>query len=183
MTCALAEYQLFEKESVKVSMFGSLIVITSTAGIAVPMLWPLVVAAAGASGYRQLTSSSDDALLRGEITSEIAHQKTVEVSLEHKIIEVVEEQVDRDRTLRFVKGDVTVAFKRDLRGKFSVQVSGPDTMSRRELEYMGRDFLGTIIQQFAYNRMAEEMERRGANIIGEEVNENGDIVLKLRRWD
>jgi hypothetical protein len=41
----------------------------------------------------------------------------------------------------------------------------------------------TLVQQFAYNRMAREMEQRGANVVGEEVNENGDIVLKLRRWE
>ena len=32
-------------------------------------------------------------------------------------------------------------------------------------------------------RGVQEMERRGANIVNEEQTEQGDVVLKLRRWE
>ncbi len=59
---------------------------------------------------------------------------------------------------------------------------GPAAKSARELEAIGREFAFTLIQQFAYNRMVQEMERRGATLASEEVNENGDIVLRPRHW-
>lgn len=162
---------------------GALFILTPTIGWAAPLLWPIVFTAAGALGYKQVTSTSDTAVLRGEANQAMNALKTIEIPLETQITDVVEDEVGRDQVLRFTKGDIVVVFKRDLRGKFSIQVSGPDKMTRRELEYVGREFLGVVVQQFAYNKMAQEMERRGANIVGEEVNEEGDIVLKLRRWE
>ncbi len=162
---------------------GSLFILAPTIGWAAPLVWPLVLTAAGALGYKQVTSIADNAPLRGEANAAINAQKIVEIPLEAQVIDAVEDEVKRDQVLRFVKGDIVVVFKRDLRGKFSVQVSGPDTLTRRELEFAGREFLGAVVQQFAYNKMAEQMERRGANIIGEEITEEGDIVLKLRRWE
>ena len=40
-----------------------------------------------------------------------------------------------------------------------------------------------IAQRFALSRIAVEMEKRGATAIEEELQENGDIVIKMRRWD
>lgn len=147
------------------------------------MLWPLALTAAAALGYKQVTSTADNAVLRGEANSSINTMKTVEVPLEVEITDAVEDEIARDQVLRFQKDNIIVTFKRDLRGKFSVQIAGPDTMTTRELQYVGREFLNTVVQQFAYNKMAAEMERRGTNIVGEEITEEGDIVLKLRRWD
>lgn len=162
---------------------GSIFILTPTIGWATPLLWPIVLTVAGALGYRQLTSTQDNSLLRGELNAELNSRRTISLPLEVHVTDAVETDVKRDQVLRFAKGDIVVAFKRDLRGKFGVTVNGPDTMTKRELEYLGQEFLNAIVQQFAYNKMAQEMERRGANIVGEEVNENGDIVLKLRRWE
>lgn len=162
---------------------GSIFVLTPTIGWATPLVWPLVLAAAGAMGYKHLTSTADDAALRGDLNRELNSLKTAKLSLDEIVRNMMADEVGREQVLRFVKGEVFLVFKRDSRGKFSIEVSGPDKMTRRELEALGYEFAQTIVQQFAYNKMAAEMERRGANIIGEEVNENGDIVLKLRRWD
>lgn len=168
-------------------MLGSIFLITPTVGWATPLIWPVVIAAAGAMGYKQLTSAEDDAVLRGELNAELNSVRTITIPINETIREQVtnsvEGEVGRDRTLRFHKDGITVSFKRDLRGKFSIQVTAAETCTRREMEHRGMEFLETIIQQFSYNKMAQEMERRGANIVGEEVNENGDIVLKLRRWE
>ncbi|MGI8907863.1 MAG: hypothetical protein ACR2IE_15385 [Candidatus Sumerlaeaceae bacterium] len=162
---------------------GTIFILTPTIGWATPLLWPIIFSVAGALGYKQLTSASDDALLRGELNKELNALKTATLPLENIVKDLVAEEVGREQVLRFTKGDIIVVFKRDSRGKFSVEASGPNSMTKRELEVAGLDFAQNVVQQFAYNKMAAEMERRGANIIGEEVNENGDIVLKLRRWD
>lgn len=162
---------------------GSIMILTPTIGWATPLLWPVVLTVAGAMGYKQLTSAKADSLLRGEINAELENKRTIELPLEVQVTDAVEEEVKRDQVLRFEKDGIIVTFKRDLRGKFSIRVTGPDSKTKRELEYLGREFMGAVVQQFAYNKMALEMERRGANIVGEEITEEGDIVLKLRRWD
>jgi hypothetical protein len=60
---------------------------------------------------------------------------------------------------------------------------GPDDKTTRQLEAIGTEFAFNLAQQFAFNRMARQMEQRGATVIAEDVNENGDIVLRMRRWD
>jgi hypothetical protein len=134
-------------------------------------------------GYKLYTSSAEDAPLRGKLTKELVHSRIAKLPLDHVVKDMVADEVGREQVLRFVKDNITVVFKRDLRGKFTIEVMGPDTMSTRELERIGMEFAGSLVQQFAYNRMATELERKGANVVGEEINENGDIVLKLRRWE
>lgn len=162
---------------------GTIFFLTPTVGWATPLVWPIVFAVAGAMGYKQLTSTADDAALRGDLNRELNELKTTKLPLDSVVKDMLAEDIGREQVLRFTKGEVILVFKKDARGKFSVEVSGPDSMTKRELEATGLEFAQNVVQQFAYNKMATEMERRGANIIGEEVNENGDIVLKLRRWD
>jgi hypothetical protein len=162
---------------------GTIFILTPAVGWATPLLWPIVFSVAGALGYRQLTSTADDAILRGELNKELNELKIATLPLDQIVKDMVAEEVGREQVLRFVKGDIVLVFKKDSRGKFSVEASGPIRMTKRELEAAGLEFAQNVVQQFAYNKMAAEMERRGANIVGEEVNENGDIVLKLRRWD
>jgi hypothetical protein len=59
----------------------------------------------------------------------------------------------------------------------------PKTMPMRELELRAQAFAAEIAQRFALSRIAVEMEKRGATAIEEELQENGDIVIKMRRWD
>ena len=158
-------------------------VLTPTVGWAFPLIWPALLATAGALGYQAFTSQNEDAPLRGRLSKEMLHQRIVRLPLENLVKDLVAEEVGRDQVLRFVKGDTVLVFKRDVRGKFSIEIMGPDTMSTRELEKMGLEFASTLIQQFAYNRMTKEMEARGATVVNEELNEEGDIVLKLRRWE
>lgn len=162
---------------------GSLIIVTCTMGWNLPLVWPIVLSAAGALGYKVMTNPDNNALLRGDINKELTSLNTVELKIDHEISEVVESEVKRDEVLRFTKDDIILVFKKNLRGKFSIEVSGPNTRTKHELKELGNEFLSVVVQQFSYNRMAEQMERRGANIIGEEVTEEGDIILKLRRWE
>lgn len=162
---------------------GSIYILTCTMGWSLPFVWPIVISAAGSLGYKTVTNLDENSRLKGDINKEINSLQSVKLAIDHQVTEVIDEQVKRDESLQFEKDEITIIFKRDLRGKFSVEVMGPKTKSRQELTALGHEFLGVVVQQFSYNRMAEQMERRGANIIGEEVTEDGDIVLKLRRWE
>lgn len=157
--------------------------ITPTVGWALPLVWPALLSAAGALGYKLFTSTADDAPLRGRLTREMNNLQLVTVPLDQVIRDVVADELGREQVIRFVRDNITIVFKRDVRGKFTIEVMGPVTMPRFELERAGEDFARAVVQQFAYNKMAREMELRGASVVGEEVRENGDIVLKLRRWE
>jgi len=163
-------------------IIGTIYVLSPTVGWAFPLVWPAVLAAAGAAGYKLYTPTSDDAPLRGRLTKQMNQQRIVTVPLDSVVKDVVADEVGRDQVLRFVKDNTVLVFKRDTRGKFSIQIMGPESMSTRELQTIGLEFASTLVQQFAYNKITKEMEVRGANVVSEDVNENGDIVLKLRRW-
>lgn len=158
-------------------------ILTPTVGWALPIVWPLLVSIAGGMGYKLYTSTADDAPLRGKLNKEMNNLRVTKLALEELVKDIVADEVGREQVLRFVKDDIVVIFKRDMRGKFSVEVMGPITYTTRQLESIGLQFAGTLVQQFAYNKVAQEMERRGANVVAEEETAEGDIVLKLRRWE
>lgn len=162
---------------------GCLYILTPTVGWAAPLVWPIALAAAGVLGYKHITDSTESAALRAKAEGQIKASRSVELNLDVELTSPISEDLKRDQVLTFARDEITLVFQRDLRGKFSIRVAGPTEKSAKELEALGREFLGVVIQQFAYNKMAQEMERRGANVVGEEVTEEGDIVLKLRRWE
>ncbi|MCX7624921.1 MAG: hypothetical protein N2Z21_01695 [Candidatus Sumerlaeaceae bacterium] len=163
-------------------MAGALFVLTPTVGWAFPLLWPILMSTAAALGYKLYTSNADDAPLRGKLTSKMKQLRIVKLSLDELITEVVAEEVGRDQVLRFVREDITLVFKRDARGKFSIEVMGPSSLSAERLRAAGVEFAYELIQQFAYHRVVSEMEKRGGNVVNERVDEEGNIVLELRRW-
>ena len=55
--------------------------------------------------------------------------------------------------------------------------------SEEELESVGRELLQSINQHYAYDRVMSDLKSRGFESLEEEVEEDGTIRLKLRRWD
>src|SRR5690349_18146942 len=101
--------------------------VTPAVGWAIPLLWPALLSAAGALGYKLYTSTAEDAPLRGKLTKELMQLKIVKLPLDQVVKDLVSEEVGREQVLRFVKDKITVVFKRDIRGKFTIEVMGPDT--------------------------------------------------------
>src|SRR5688572_22101716 len=99
---------------------GAIYILTPTVGWATPLVWPIVFAVAGALGYRQLTSTEDDATLRGELNAKLNSMKSHTLNLDKLVMDLVGEEVGRDQALRFVKDEIVVMFRRDERGKFTV---------------------------------------------------------------
>ncbi len=161
---------------------GMIFVLTPTVGWAFPLLWPILMSTAGALGYKLYTSTADDAPLRGRLTAAMKKLRTERLALDELVTGVVAEDVGRDQVLRFVRDDITLVFKRDARGKFSIEVMGPDSRTAAELRALGEEFAYQLIQQFAYNRVMTEMERRGINVVSEHRDEEGNIILEMRRW-
>lgn len=156
--------------------------LTPAIGWSLPLVWPLAMAAAGAMGYGYLTDSRNDLVLRGRTTREMEKLRSVKVPLERLVTDMVADEVKREEVLRFAKDDIVLVFKRDSRGKFEVEAMGPAERSHRELETAGLEFAEALVQQFAYNRMVTELEKKGATVVEETVSEEGDVILTMRRW-
>ena len=159
-----------------------LIVIAPVLGWSFVFLSPLIMAAAGALGYSTLTGKKLNDWLQKELVNEMRNLRKVSIPLEDYIKDIVADEMGREERLDFKKDDIVLTFRKDALGKFYVEVVGPRKTPSFELTAIGDEFARTIIQQFAHHRMARELDQRGVYIVGEEVNENGDIILHTRKW-
>jgi hypothetical protein len=104
------------------------------------------------------------------------------VQLEIDQSEIVTNQLGRDQSIKVTRGNVTVTFSRDARGRASICVTGPGHADE-ELRAMGEELSKRVVQRYVYNRLITECRARQFNIVEEEVDENNAIRLKVRHWD
>ena len=160
-----------------------MIIITPIIGWSWPALVPIITAAAGYVGFTKLTGDKQSDWLRGKITAEIEALRTVRLPLDEVLTDVVSEELGREERLDFRREDIVLTFRKDIRGKFFVEVTGPRTKTQRELQEVGSVFASQLIQLFAHHRIASELDRRGVQVVEETTAENGDIVLRVRKWN
>ena len=143
--------------------------------------WPAfsaaVVAAATSLGYTIVHEGIQENQTAS--ASEVGERK---VNLEIEQSEIVTNQLGRDQRIRVTRGDVTVTFSRDARGKAAVCVTGPGH-SDEELRAIGEQLSQRVVQKYVHSRLLEECRARQFNIVEEEVDENNAIRLKVRHWD
>ncbi len=141
--------------------------------------WPAfsaaVVAAASSLGY-QVASDMNEA-----IEVKASNQATT-VQLEIARSEVVTSQLARDQRITLTRGGVTVTFSRDARGKASLCVTG-EGQSKQELKALGEELSQTVVQQYVYQKLMDEMRNRGFIVVDQETNEDRSIRLKVRHWE
>ncbi|OQB21833.1 MAG: hypothetical protein BWY12_01218 [candidate division BRC1 bacterium ADurb.Bin183] len=160
-----------------------IIIITPILGWTWVMLSPLVMATAGALGYKALTGDTLNDWLQKELANDLKNLRKVCVPLEEVVADIVAEEMGREERLDFTKNNIVLTFRKDAHGKFFVEVTGPKTLTMPELLNMGDEFARTIVQQFSHHRIARELDMRGVHIVGEEVAENGDIIIQTRKWN
>jgi hypothetical protein len=163
-------------------MIGSIFVITPTLGWSWPVITPVILATAATLGFKQVTTPSKSRARAGVLGRAQAKRRTAVLPLDAVIVEPVAEEIGRERRLVFEREGIEVVFRRDGRGKFVVEASGPDTLTLAQIRRHGEEFALALIQEFAHNRVVQELERRGVVVVGEEVAENGDIIIRGRRW-
>ena len=141
--------------------------------------WPAfsaaVVAAAASLGYTIVEEGANlnqTAVATGER----------KVNLEIAQSEIVTNQLGRDQRIKVMRGDVTVTFSRDARGKAAICVTGPGH-SDEELRAIGGELSQRVVQKYVHRRLMDEIRTRGFNVVEEAVDENNTIRLKVRHWD
>ena len=158
-------------------------VITPIVGWSWPALLPMISAAAGALGYKHFTESPKlNDWLQGKITEELDNIRKTTLELDEVIQDVVAEELGREERIDFAKDDIILTFKKDIRGKFQIEVRAPLGYSNIQLRQRAMEFASSLIQQFVFNRLATELDRRGVQVVEEETLENGDIRLAVRKW-
>jgi hypothetical protein len=141
--------------------------------------WPAfsaaVVAAASSLGYQVVSGVNE------EIQVAASNQATT-VQLEIARSEVVTNQLARDQRITLTRGGVTVTFSRDVRGKASLCVTG-EGYSKQELKALGEELSQTVVQQYVYQKLMDEMHNRGFIVVDQETSEDRSIRLKVRHWE
>jgi hypothetical protein len=142
--------------------------------------WPAfsaaVAAAATSLGYT-LVEEGLKACQAGKVS---ATRRGVQLEIEQS--EIVTNQLGRDQRITVMRGDVTVTFERDARGRASVCVTGPGHLEE-ELRAIGEELSQRVVQKYVHRRLLDEMQARGFTVVEEEVDENSAIRLKVRHWD
>jgi hypothetical protein len=147
-----------------------------------PALVPILIAVGGALGYRTATKPKGRGRVLNRLEKKLMELRIVEIPLEEHIRDIVSEQLGYEQEMVFEKDDIVLMFGQDARGKFRIRVMGPTKRTLAELRMAGDEFARELIQQFAYNRIAAELDRRGVQVVEETVDEEGNIVLSTRRW-
>ena len=149
------------------------------APVVITTAWPIISAAAvtvmASLGYATVSTAVDVA---NKVQVDTAN--TVELELENS--QEVGEALGREEELVFAKDGVVVTFKRDIRGRLQVCVTG-DGISKKQLREMGEELANKVVQQYVYNRVISELETTDMSIIDQEVDEDETIKIKLRAWN
>jgi len=138
-----------------------------------PLLSSLIASACSALGYNMARE--------GEAELErTLRQNLPSIEMEMANAEVISDAMVREQVLQFTKGGVTATFRKDARGHLSLHVGG--NRSETELAAVGQQLLNRVRQQFAYERVKQELTERGFVLVEEQVEANENIRISVRRF-
>ncbi|HTE19469.1 MAG TPA: DUF1257 domain-containing protein, partial [Armatimonadota bacterium] len=112
---------------------------------------------------------------------ETAAPSPAAVSLVMEESQVMADSLARGEAFAVEREGLHATFSRDGRGRCIVHVSG-EGRSNGELEAAGRELMDRVRQQFAYARVMEELETRGFDVVQEQVEAEGSIRIRVKRW-
>jgi hypothetical protein len=140
--------------------------------------WPAftaaIMAAAASLGYQVVSE--------GAALGEVAQVKgETQVSLEIPQSQVVTETLGRQQTRCVTRDGVTVTFARDARGKATLCVTGTN-QTDDTLRALGEELSNTVVQQYVYQKLLDEMRAKGFVVVQEETEADRSIHLKIRHW-
>jgi hypothetical protein len=143
---------------------------------AVAVSWPVlcsaIAGAAGVLGYRALNAAR-------EAAAEASTANKVEIEIAGA--EVVAEAMKRDSIFSVGKDDIVATFRREADGRCTVHVEGVNR-SDEELDTIGRELAGRVIQQYAYNKVMTELKNRGFTVTQENVQADQTIQIQVAKY-
>ncbi len=126
--------------------------------------------AAGASlGYKE--TETEQVVPRGN--------RSVTVPIEDS--NILGDTMARDSKFTINKDDISATFNREADGRVSVHVSGKNHTDS-ELQTLGKELIGKITQQYAYNKVVTEMKKKGFTVTSEEVANDQTIRIHVSKY-
>lgn len=135
-----------------------------------PLLAAAIAAACSALGYHILRSEQKQA-------TAAKVDESVTLTLD---AQALSDTLEREESITVAQGDITITFYKDPRGRVTMHVNGKNK-TEAELCEIGQTVMNRILQQYAYQRVMQELEKRGFVVVKEEVDENQVIRIRVRR--
>jgi hypothetical protein len=139
--------------------------------------WPILcgaIAAAGSLGYRALKCDSAVSCADQSQT-----QNWVDIPIEDS--QVVADSMARESEFVIRNDDVVATFRRSADGRCTVHVAG-DNKTESELAAVGRDLVGRVTQQYAYNKVISELKAQGFSVTNEEITNDQTIRIRVTKF-
>ena len=139
---------------------------------------PAVAPALGAAAAAAAAALGFAATRARERVSDDVDEEEVECDV---ACEEVSETLLMGETMTFEREGIIIQVTRDERGRTSVRVKG-EGHSKSELKAIGEQMVEQITQQYAYHRVKSLLAEKDLNVVGEEVDEDGSVHLKVRTY-
>ena len=140
--------------------------------IAWPVLSSVIVSALANIGYSAVKGKS-------RVKTEVKEKEEVELDL--KNASAIGETLGEEEELVMTKGDITLAFRKDIDGKCKINVCA-EGKSREELKKIGTEASNQIIQAYIRQKVLTELKQKGFSVVQEEKDGTGTIKLRVRKW-
>ena len=155
----------------------------STVLILTPIIiggWPTIsAAAAGAAAALGFTMQKVAVeLLHGTKVQEKV-QNSVEVEVAES--EIVAQNLAVNQQIVLTKGDIRLTLERDARGRCKVCASSQGH-AKAQLQQAAEEFTQKLTQCFVYNTVMQELKSKSFQVVNEEVTQDQDIRIHVRRW-
>lgn len=138
-----------------------------------PMMCGAAAAAAAALGFKVLAHAE------AQVQTDEEAEHWVEVPIEDS--QVIAESMARQSEFSIKKDDVTATFSRAADGRCTVHVKG-ENKTNEELSAIGRELVGKVTQQYAYNKVMTELKAQGFTVTAEEVTNDQAIRIHVSKY-
>jgi hypothetical protein len=137
--------------------------------------WPIIAAAVMAA------MSSNGFTLARSSSSRSAGSRLNRAEIEVDESEILAETSGVDQTIVVEREGVRAIFSRDARGALKVCMEGSNH-SKAELQRIGEELIGSVTQQYAYNRIVSELKERNMTIVDEEVAADRTVKIRVKSF-
>jgi len=138
-----------------------------------PLLCGAVAAAAASLGYKALTKNETVEFELDDV------ENWVDIPIEDS--QLLADAMARESSFVIKKDDVTATFSRAADGRCMVHLSG-ENKSEAELSEIGRELIGRVTQQYAYNKVMGELRAQGFSVTSEEVAADQTIRIHVSKF-
>ena len=152
---------------------------------AVLILTPIIIASWPAITAAVAGAASAMGMVVNEKVKEVAreNQKTSEETVEIELSEseIIAASITADKEIVVSKGDIEIRIKRDQDGRCVVCAKGKGH-SEAELKQAAEQFSQKLTQCYIYDKVMRELKSKDFQVINEEVTNDQDIRIHVRRW-